>query len=217
MIIEATLAQPGQHFITSYLTDRDLLPGFREGMENVAADEQRHIGFGVKLLSDLREMDPEVPDAVADLLREVIPWTASVLIPPDWDMRYIECFGFTLEDIGEEGATSLETKMRIGRDADRRAARPAGVPGARHRRASAPSAATRWCAPATSARSSARRRRTPTDMQTVLRDDRGRPGPGRRGRARRDPVGVPRRRALARAWSPTATRAPSAGCRPRRA
>ncbi len=112
VVIEATLAQPGQHFITSYLTDRDLLPGFREGMENVAADEQRHIGFGVKLLSDLNKMDSEVPDAVADLLREVIPYTASVLIPPDWDMRYIECFGFTLEDIGEEGASSLDTKMR---------------------------------------------------------------------------------------------------------
>ena len=57
-------------------------------------------------------MDPEVPDAVADLLREVIPWTASVLIPPNWDERYIECFGFTMADIGEEGATSLETKLR---------------------------------------------------------------------------------------------------------
>jgi len=112
VIIEATLAQPGQHFITTYLTERDVLPGFRQGMENVAADEQRHIGFGVKLLSDLRRMDPEVPHAVADLLREVIPWTASVLIPPNFDMRYIECFGTTIEDIGEEGATSLETKMR---------------------------------------------------------------------------------------------------------
>jgi ribonucleotide reductase small subunit/SCP-2 sterol transfer family protein len=112
VIIEATMAQPGQHFITSYLTDRQLLPGFREGMENVAADEQRHIGFGVKLLSDLRRMDPDVPYAVADLLREVIPWTAAVLVPPEWDMRYIECFGFTLEDLGEEGAMSLETKMR---------------------------------------------------------------------------------------------------------
>jgi hypothetical protein len=112
VVIEATLAQPGQHFITSYLADRDLLPGFRAGMENVAADEQRHIGFGVKLLSDLRRMDPEVPHAVAELLREVVPWTAAVLVPPGWDMRYIECFGFTLEDIGAEGAASLETKMR---------------------------------------------------------------------------------------------------------
>lgn len=112
VVIEAALAQPGQHFITRYLTDRDVMPGFREGMENVAADEQRHIGFGVKLLSDLRKMDPEVPHAVADLLREVVPWTASVLIPPNWDMRYVESFGFTIGDIGEEGALSLESKMR---------------------------------------------------------------------------------------------------------
>jgi hypothetical protein len=113
IVIEAALAQPGQHFITSYLEERDRLPGFREGMDNVAQDEQRHIGFGVKLLSDLRAMDPDgVPWAVADLLREVIPWTASVLVPPGWDERYITCFGFTYEDIGEEGALSLETKLR---------------------------------------------------------------------------------------------------------
>ncbi len=112
VIIEATLAQPGQHFIASYLEDRDLLPGFREGMQNVAADEQRHIGFGVKLLSDLRKMDPEVPHAVADLLREVMPWTINVLVPPGWDERYIETFGYTMEDLGEEGAASLETKLR---------------------------------------------------------------------------------------------------------
>jgi hypothetical protein len=112
IIIEATLAQPGQHFITSYLEDRDLLPGFRAGMENVAADEQRHIGFGVKLLNDLRKMDPEVPYAVADLLREVMPWTINVLVPPNWDERYITTFGVEMEDLGEEGATSLETKLR---------------------------------------------------------------------------------------------------------
>jgi Ribonucleotide reductase, small chain/SCP-2 sterol transfer family len=111
VVIEATLAQPGQHFITSYLTDRDLLPGFREGMERVSQDEQRHIGFGVKLLSDLVRADPDSRHAVADLLREVIPWTAAVLVPPDWDLRYIECFGFTMEDLGEEGAASLERKL----------------------------------------------------------------------------------------------------------
>ncbi len=112
VVVEATLAQPGQHFISSYLTESDRLPGFRAGMEKVSADEQRHIGFGVKLLSELAEQDPECRYAVADLLREVIPWTASVLVPPGWDERYVECFGFTLEDLGEEGASSLETKMR---------------------------------------------------------------------------------------------------------
>src|SRR4051812_29500654 len=43
LIVEATLAQPGQHFIEGYLTDRGILSGFRAGMENVSRDEQRHI------------------------------------------------------------------------------------------------------------------------------------------------------------------------------
>ncbi|HEX3278814.1 MAG TPA: ribonucleotide-diphosphate reductase subunit beta [Thermoleophilaceae bacterium] len=112
IVIEATLAQPGQHFITSYLEQRDRLPGFRAGMDKVALDEQRHIGFGVKLLSDLCREDPDCKYAVAELLREVIPFTAAVLVPPGWDRRYTEVFGFTLEQIGAEGAASLETKLR---------------------------------------------------------------------------------------------------------
>jgi hypothetical protein len=40
-VIEASLAQPGQHFIEEGLTRRDLLPGFREAIGNVARDEQR--------------------------------------------------------------------------------------------------------------------------------------------------------------------------------
>jgi hypothetical protein len=112
IVVEATLAQPGQHFIAAYLEDRDLLPGFRSGMRNVAADEQRHIGFGVKLLRDLAAEDPEVPDAVADVLREVTPYSLAVLVPPGWDRRYTECFGFTLETIYEEGARSMDAKLR---------------------------------------------------------------------------------------------------------
>jgi hypothetical protein len=112
VVIEATLAQPGQHFITSYLHDRDLLPGFREGMDRIAQDEQRHIAFGVKLLSDVAAGDPECRRAVADLLREVLPWTASVLVPPGWNLDYTRVFGFELEDIAQEGADSLETKLR---------------------------------------------------------------------------------------------------------
>jgi ribonucleotide reductase beta subunit family protein with ferritin-like domain len=113
IVVEATLAQPGQHFITEYLEQRELLPAFRAGMHNVALDEQRHIGFGVKLLHDLAAEDPdEVPAAVADILREVTPYSLAVLVPPDWDRRYTECFGFTLEEIYEQGARSMESKLR---------------------------------------------------------------------------------------------------------
>jgi hypothetical protein len=112
MVIEATLAQPGQHFITQYLEQRDILPAFREGMQQIARDEQRHIAFGVKLLHDVASRDERCRRAVADVLREVTPWGVAVLQPPGWDRRYTEVFGFTLEDIGEEGITSLQTKLR---------------------------------------------------------------------------------------------------------
>lgn len=113
IVIEASLAQPGQHFICSYLERRDQLPAFREGMENIAADEQRHIGFGVKLLSDLAREDPvRVPKAIAGLLREVTRYTAQVLMPPGWDERYITVFGSTYDDVGIEGITSMTTKLR---------------------------------------------------------------------------------------------------------
>jgi hypothetical protein len=112
ILVEASLAQPGQHFIESYLTERDMLPGFRSGMENVSLDEQRHIGFGVKMLADLCQEDPECKDAVADLLREALPEMIAVFVPPGWDTDYVRCFGFELEDIFKEGMQSLETKLR---------------------------------------------------------------------------------------------------------
>jgi hypothetical protein len=113
VVIEASLAQPGQHFICSYLEERDQLPAFRKGMENIAADEQRHIGFGVKLLADLNREDPVgVPRAVAALLRDVTRWTAQVLMPPGWDERYITVFNATFDDVGVEGVTSMMSKLR---------------------------------------------------------------------------------------------------------
>jgi len=113
LVVEASLAQPGQHFICSYLERRDQLPAFREGMEKIAADEQRHIGFGVKLLADLKREDPVgVPKAVAHLLHDVTRYTAQVLMPPGWDETYITVFGSTYDEVGVEGITSLTTKLR---------------------------------------------------------------------------------------------------------
>ena len=82
IVIEASLAQPGQHFIEESLSRRDLLPGFREGIGNVAHDEQRHIAFGVKMIADLVREDPDCEPAIADLLREILPFTVAVFVPP---------------------------------------------------------------------------------------------------------------------------------------
>jgi ribonucleotide reductase small subunit/SCP-2 sterol transfer family protein len=111
IVIEASLAQPGQHIIERTLEDMDMLPGFREGMGHVALDEQRHIAFGVRLLADLYRDDPErIQDAIVSTIREVLPWTTATGWPPD--RGYTECFGFAVEDIYEEGARAQEARLR---------------------------------------------------------------------------------------------------------
>src|SRR5205085_5920542 len=85
---------------------------FYEGMRNVSRDEQRHIGFGVKILHDLQREDPECKEAVAELLREVMPYTIGVFIPPNWDESYVQLFGKEIEDVFEDGMTSLDQRLR---------------------------------------------------------------------------------------------------------
>ncbi|HEX4364491.1 MAG TPA: ribonucleotide-diphosphate reductase subunit beta [Solirubrobacteraceae bacterium] len=113
IVVEGTLAQPGQHLIETSLERLDLLPGFRQGMHNVAIDEQRHIAFGVKLLADLYRADPQgTQDAIVDLIREIMQYTLSVPIPPGWDRTYTESFGYSMEDLFEEGARANEARLR---------------------------------------------------------------------------------------------------------
>lgn len=112
LVVEATLAQPGQHFIEESLSRRDLLPGLREGIGHVSRDEQRHIAFGVKMISELVQEDPECVPAIGELLREVLPFTTAVFVPPDFDERYVTAFGFTLEELYTHGAEAMEGRLR---------------------------------------------------------------------------------------------------------
>jgi 1,2-phenylacetyl-CoA epoxidase catalytic subunit len=112
LIVEASLAQPGQHFIEDFFVKEGSMPGFSSGMENISRDEQRHIGFGVKVLSELVRESDECKAAIDELLAEVMPWTSSVFIPPNWDREYTRCYGFELEDIAEWGIKAVEMKWK---------------------------------------------------------------------------------------------------------
>jgi hypothetical protein len=113
LIVEGALAQPTQHAIDAALEELDVLPGFREGMRNVSLDEQRHIAFGVRVLADLHVADPAgVSHAIVEKIREVLPWTTAVALPPDRDLAYTECIGINLLDLFEEGATLMEQRIR---------------------------------------------------------------------------------------------------------
>ena len=116
LIVEGSLAQPGQHFIEDFFANEETMPGFSAGMENVSRDEQRHIGFGVKVLSELlAEGSPGAEEnraAVTDLLKEVLPYGPAVFSPPNLDREYTECYGFSLEDIFAFGLKLIRQRWR---------------------------------------------------------------------------------------------------------
>ena len=197
LVVEAALAQPGQHFIEDYFNKAGTMPGFSSGMHNVSRDEQRHIGFGVKVLSDCFRESDECKAAVDEILREVLPWSMSVFVPPDWDLEYTRCWGFELEDIYAFGIRSVETQVEGGRLPDRRDA-------VRHlpvRSLPAPRGASQAGDHAAARRRRRRARRQPRlvsrDPGAALRRRRAL-GPDRRGQrpAGDDPVALLGRRPL---------------------
>src|SRR4051794_12208231 len=116
LIVEGSLAQPGQHFIEDFFSAEETMPGFSSGIANVSRDEQHHIGFGVKVLSELlgegRPGWEENRAAVTDLLREVLPYGPAVFSPPNMDREYTECYGFSLEDIFAFGLKLIRQRWR---------------------------------------------------------------------------------------------------------
>jgi 1,2-phenylacetyl-CoA epoxidase catalytic subunit/putative sterol carrier protein len=112
MVIEAMMAQPTQHFIEDHFAKAGTMPGFSQGMERVSRDEQRHIGFGVKVLSELFAESEECKAAASELLREVLPYVTGIFVPPDWDERYTTEYGFTMAELYSFGMRSVEQKWR---------------------------------------------------------------------------------------------------------
>jgi hypothetical protein len=112
MVIEATMAQPTQHFIEDFFVKAGTMPGFSAGMEKVSRDEQRHIGFGVKVLSELFAESDECKAAADELLREVLPYVTGIFVPPNWDERYTTEYGFTIAELYAWGMRSVEQKWR---------------------------------------------------------------------------------------------------------
>ncbi|MGH2753216.1 MAG: ribonucleotide-diphosphate reductase subunit beta [Actinomycetota bacterium] len=111
LVVEGMLAIPGQHFIKRYVDKLEILPGFAEGIRNVARDESRHVTFGVKFLGELVR-DPECRAAAIELWDRILPYAVGVFVPPNRDRAYAECFDFTLEEIYAFGMRSFEMKLR---------------------------------------------------------------------------------------------------------
>ncbi|HET6830938.1 MAG TPA: ribonucleotide-diphosphate reductase subunit beta [Solirubrobacterales bacterium] len=79
LILESTLGLTSFRFITAYLDEQGLLPGFVDGYSRIHHDETRHIGYGVWFLRESVRDDPASAETVRQTLRDLLPSVAEAL------------------------------------------------------------------------------------------------------------------------------------------
>jgi ribonucleoside-diphosphate reductase beta chain len=113
LVIEATLGLTAYNFITRYLRDHDLLPGFVEGYSRIHHDEQRHIGWGIWFLRESLGREPALGDRVHDTLRRLLPSVADALAPPEREGTDWEALGATGDEIREFALGGLSRRLGV--------------------------------------------------------------------------------------------------------
>jgi ribonucleoside-diphosphate reductase beta chain len=113
LVIEGTLGLTAFQFITRYLEQQGLLPGFVEGYTRIHHDEHRHIGYGTWFVQKAVREQPELADNVRRTLRDLLPAVAESLTPPDRDGTDWDALGASGEEIREFALGGLRRRLNI--------------------------------------------------------------------------------------------------------
>jgi ribonucleoside-diphosphate reductase beta chain len=113
LVIEGTLGLTAFEFISRYLRDRALLPGFVAGYTRIHHDEQRHIADGVWFLREAARRDAALAERVRNTLRELLPAVAAALAPPDERETDWEALGATSDELRAFALGGLERRLGI--------------------------------------------------------------------------------------------------------
>ena len=110
-VLEGTLGLTSFKFITDYLDQHQLLPGFVAGYGKIHHDETRHIGYGVWFLRETVREHPEQTETVRATLRELLPHVAeSLKLPGDDDSSLL---GVSEDDLREFALHGLTRRLEI--------------------------------------------------------------------------------------------------------
>jgi ribonucleoside-diphosphate reductase beta chain len=112
LILESTLGLTSFRFITGYLEERSLLPGFVDGYSRIHHDETRHIGYGVWLLRETVREHPEQADTVRATLRELLPSVAEALGGGDGGPD-IQRLGVSTDEVRQFALDGLTRRLDI--------------------------------------------------------------------------------------------------------
>jgi ribonucleoside-diphosphate reductase beta chain len=113
LVIESVLGLTAFEFITRYLGDNQLLPGFLDGYSHIHHDEQRHIGYGVWYLREAADRAPEFAEQIRRTLRQLLPEAAAALAPPDTEGTDWEALGASSTTIRDYALHGLTRRLNI--------------------------------------------------------------------------------------------------------
>jgi ribonucleoside-diphosphate reductase beta chain len=113
MLIEGTLALTGQNFITLAFERDGIFPGFLEGFRKIEQDEHRHVAYGTWFLKE-KCKDWALARRVQDKLAELLPLTASVLLPPGVRLgEEYEVLGVPSSEVNQFAFTALSRRLKV--------------------------------------------------------------------------------------------------------
>lgn len=115
LILESTLGLTTFRFVTDYMKDRELLPGFVDGYSKIHHDETRHIGYGVWFLREsVREVPDVAAEAIREMLRRLLPSVAQSLAPSeDPDGPDLDALGVSGDEIRDFALSGLTRRLDI--------------------------------------------------------------------------------------------------------
>jgi ribonucleoside-diphosphate reductase beta chain len=112
LVLEGTLGLTSFKFITDYLNDNGLLPGFVAGYSKIHHDETRHIGYGVWFLRETARERPDQQENVRQTLRELLPHVADTLkLPGNGDASTL--LGVSEDDLRAFALNGLTRRLSI--------------------------------------------------------------------------------------------------------
>jgi ribonucleoside-diphosphate reductase beta chain len=112
LILESTLGLTSFRFITRYLEEQGLLPGFVDGYSKIHHDETHHIGYGIWFLRETVSAHPEQGDTIREVLRELLPSVAEALGGSD-DGPDIERLGVSSDEVRQFALDGLTRRLEI--------------------------------------------------------------------------------------------------------
>jgi ribonucleoside-diphosphate reductase beta chain len=113
LVLESTLGLTTFRFVTGYLEEHDLLPGFVDGYSKIHHDETRHIGYGVWFLREAVREHPEQADTVRETLRGLLPAVAESLKPPGGGDGSGQLLGVTEDEIRQFALDGMTRRLDI--------------------------------------------------------------------------------------------------------